>query len=164
MAFEPKSVRRIVTGHDRDGRAVVIADGPVSPLRRPDPSMVSSHIWMTASTPADLNQDDDLKDRISGTAPPVGGSRIGVLDIAPGNSKHPPHRTDTVDYVICLFGEVDLDLGESRVTLRAGDVLVQCGTSHAWVNRGDQPARLVFVLLDAVPKREGSLGAAAQAR
>jgi hypothetical protein len=50
------------------------------------------------------------------------------------------------------------------VTLRAGDILVQCGTNHAWVNRGDQPARLVFVLLDAVPKREGSLDATGQAR
>jgi quercetin dioxygenase-like cupin family protein len=119
---------------------------------------------MTGGAPAALGQSDDLRDRISGTAPPAGGSRIGVLDIAPGNSKHPPHRTDTVDYVICLFGEVDLDLDDSRVTLRAGDILVQCGTNHAWVNRGDQPARLVFVLLDAVPKREGSLGATGQAR
>jgi quercetin dioxygenase-like cupin family protein len=126
--------------------------------------MVSSHIWMTDRAPANLNQDGDLQAKLAGTVPPAGGSRIGVLDIAPGNARHPPHRTDTVDYVICLFGEIDLELDDTRVTLRSGDILVQCGTNHAWVNRGREPARLVFVLLDAEPKRDGSLGANALAR
>jgi quercetin dioxygenase-like cupin family protein len=158
MTFTPAPIRRVVTGHDAHGRAVVVSDEHVPPHRRPDDHMVSSHIWLSEHTPADLHQRDDGRERISGTAPPAGGSRLGVLDIAPNGTLHPPHRTDTVDYIICLFGEVELALDDSRVTLRAGDFLIQCGTNHAWVNRGSVPARLAFVLIDAEPKRGGSLG------
>ena len=119
---------------------------------------------MCERAPADLGQAGDLRERIAGTVPPPTGSRIGVLDIAPNNARHPPHRTDTVDYVICLFGEVTLELDESHVVLRPGDILIQCGTNHAWVNRGAVPARLVFVLIDAEPKREGSVAAGDLAR
>ena len=158
MVFTPAPIRRVVTGHDENGRAIVISDAAVPPHRRPDDKMVSTHIWMNETTPADLGQREDLRDRLSGTVPPAGGCRVGVLDIAPDSARHSPHRTDTVDYIICLFGEVDLELDDSRVTLRAGDFLVQRGTNHAWVNRGSVPARLVFVLVDAGPKRDGSLG------
>jgi hypothetical protein len=156
--FTPTPIRRVVTGHDKDGRAVVLSDGNVPELRRPDPSLVSRHIWMSECAPADLRQADDLRGRIAGTVPLPGGNRIGILDIAPNNTRHPPHRTDTVDYVICLSGEVDLELDESSVRLRQGDILVQCGTNHAWVNRGTVPARIVFVMIDAEPKRDGSMG------
>ena len=158
MTFSPAPIRRVVTGHDESGRAVVLSDEQVPELRRPDASLVSSHIWMSERAPADLRQADDLRGRIDGTVPPPAGNRIGVLDIAPNNTRHPPHRTDTVDYVICLFGEVDLELDDSSVRLRPGDILVQCGTNHAWVNRGAIPARIVFVLIDAEPKRDGSMG------
>ena len=126
--------------------------------------MASSHIWLTDVTPANLNAADDGKQKITGTVPPDGGTRFGILDIALGNTRHPPHRTDTIDYIICLSGEVDLELDGSRVTLRAGNILVQRGTNHAWVNRGSIPARLAFVLIDGAPKRDGSLGRADLAR
>lgn len=158
MTFTPVPIRRVVTGHDENGRAVVLSDDHVPELRRPDANLVSSHIWMSDRTPADIRQADDLLEKITGTVPPPGGNRIGILDIAPKNTRFPPHRTDTVDYVICLFGEVDLELDESSVRLRQGDILVQRGTSHAWVNRGTVPARLVFVMTDAEPKRSGSMG------
>ena len=61
------------------------------------------------------------------------------------------HRTETIDYVIVIYGEVEMDLDDSTVKLRAGDVLVQRGTNHAWVNRGSEPARIAFVLIDAQP-------------
>jgi quercetin dioxygenase-like cupin family protein len=67
--------------------------------------------------------------------------------------------------VICISGEIDMFLDDERfVTLRAGDVLIQRGTEHAWVNRSDKPCRLAVVLLDAVPKREGSISGLVSAR
>lgn len=158
MTVPLQPLRRIVTGHDAQGRAVVVSDTTVSALRRPDAAMVSSHIWLTDRAPAAIEETDDGVGRISGTAPPEQGTRFGILDIQPGNTQHPPHRTDTIDYIICLAGEVDLELDASRVTLKAGDILVQRGTNHAWVNRGTAPARLAFVLVDGAPKRGGSFG------
>jgi quercetin dioxygenase-like cupin family protein len=164
MTMSLPPIRRVVTGHDQKGRAIVLADETISPLRRPDASMVSSHIWLTDAAPADIENADDGKEKIVGTAPPDGGTRFGILDIAPGNTQHPPHRTDTVDYIICLAGAVDLEIDGMGVTLKAGDILVQRGTNHAWVNRGTEPARLAFVLIDGTPKRAGSLGATGLAR
>ena len=73
-----------------------------------------------------------------------------VIDFPPGNEPR-MHRTETIDYVIVIAGEIDMDLDGSTVHLRAGDVMVQRGTNHAWVNRGSAPARLAFVLIDAKP-------------
>jgi quercetin dioxygenase-like cupin family protein len=61
------------------------------------------------------------------------------------------HRTETLDYAIVLVGEVDMEMDDSKVTLKAGDVVVQRGTNHSWVNRGTEPARIAFVLIDAKP-------------
>ena len=61
------------------------------------------------------------------------------------------HRTETVDYVLVLSGEIDMETDDSTISLKAGDILVQRGTNHAWVNRGTEPARVAFVLIDAKP-------------
>jgi uncharacterized cupin superfamily protein len=61
------------------------------------------------------------------------------------------HRTETIDYIVMLDGEIDMDMDDSTVKLRAGDVMVQRGTNHAWVNRSKAPARMAIVLLDAKP-------------
>ena len=88
-----------------------------------------------------------------------------MMEFMPGNAVHRLHRTDTVDYVICMSGEIDMFLDESRfVTFRAGDVLIQRGTDHAWVNRSDNACRLAVILLDAIPKREGSISGLVSAR
>jgi uncharacterized cupin superfamily protein len=73
-----------------------------------------------------------------------------VIDFPPGNPGR-MHRTETIDYVIVISGEIDMDMDDSTVHLRAGDVMVQRGTNHAWVNRGTAPARVAFVLVDAKP-------------
>jgi len=87
-----------------------------------------------------------------------------MMEFQPGNEAT-LHRTDTVDYVICLSGEIDMFLDESQfVTLRAGEVLIQRGTNHAWANRSDKPCRLAVILLDALPKREGSISGLVSAR
>jgi mannose-6-phosphate isomerase-like protein (cupin superfamily) len=65
--------------------------------------------------------------------------------------RHPlMHRTRTVDYAVVMEGEIDMLLDDSEIHLAAGDVLIQQGTNHAWVNRGTQTCRIAFVLIDAM--------------
>lgn len=150
------NVRRVVTGHDSAGRATVISDSAAENQRAPDPHTKSTIMWITEDSPTSFDGDADGANIKTGFAPPTRGSRFGILDIAPGNRRF-MHRTDTVDYVICLKGPIDLELDDTTVSLNDGDVVIQRGTNHAWINRGTGPARIAFVLLDATPKREGSL-------
>lgn len=146
-------IRRIVTGHDGDNVAKVILDAPATNAKYPPSGNVSTMIWCTDGAPADISIGEEVEDlgaRILGTAPPKHGTRFTIIDFPPGN-KPVMHRTETVDYVICLSGEIDMDMDRSTVKMRAGDVMVQRGTNHAWVNRSTEPARLAFVLIDAKP-------------
>jgi quercetin dioxygenase-like cupin family protein len=146
-------IRRIVTGHDAREIAKVITDGPATNWKSGSPGTVSTLIWSTDSTPADISLGETIEDlgaRMLGTAPPANGTRFSVIDFPPGNSGR-MHRTETVDYVIVISGEIDMDMDNSTVRLTAGDVMVQRGTNHAWVNRGTERARLAFVLIDAAP-------------
>jgi quercetin dioxygenase-like cupin family protein len=146
-------IRRVVTGHDRAGTAKVLLDAPATNWKSSSPGTVSTLIWSTDATPADIalgEQIDDCGARILGTAPPALGTRFAVIDFPPGNSAR-MHRTETIDYVVVIAGEIDMDLDDSTVHLKAGDIMVQRGTNHAWVNRGNAPARVAFVLIDAVP-------------
>lgn len=150
-SFPP--IRRVVTGHDTNHQAKVLMDGPATNAKYPASGNVSTMIWCTDGAPADISIGEDIEDlgaRILGTAPPANGTRFAVIDFPPGNTPV-MHRTETVDYVICLSGEIDMDMDRSTVTLKTGDVMVQRGTNHAWANRGTQPARLAFVLIDATP-------------
>ncbi|MDE2167613.1 MAG: cupin domain-containing protein [Alphaproteobacteria bacterium] len=146
-------IRRIVTGHSAAKVAKVIKDGPATNAKYPGHGVVSTLIWCTDSTPADIAIGEDAEDmgnRVLGTVPPKNGTRFAVIDFPPGN---PPvmHRTETIDYVLCLAGEMTMEMDGSTITLKAGDVMVQRGTNHAWVNRGRERARLAFVLIDAKP-------------
>jgi quercetin dioxygenase-like cupin family protein len=146
-------IRRIVTGHDAHEVAKVLMDGPATNWKSSSPGTVSTLIWSTDAAPADIAVGETIEDlgaRILGTAPPANGTRFAVIDFPPGNPGR-MHRTETIDYVIVMAGEIDMDLDGSTVHLRAGDVMVQRGTNHAWVNRGSAPARLAFVLIDAKP-------------
>jgi naringenin degradation protein FdeH len=157
--------RRVVTGHDENGTPVIWMDGDATNHKFPDDHISSTMMWATTSTPTHIFGDDDEGARVLGSAPPSGGSRFTMMEFQPGNAMHGLHRTDTVDYVICVAGQIDMFLDESRfVTLRAGDVLIQRGTDHAWVNRSDKPCRLAVVLVDALPKREGSISGMVSAR
>ena len=151
-------IRRVVTGHDAKNVAKVILDAPATNAKFPGPGMVSTMIWCTDHAPADISVGEKVEDmgaRIIGTAPPAKGSRFAVIDFPPGNKPH-MHRTETIDYVIVIEGEIDMDMDDSTVTLKAGDVMVQRGTNHAWANRGDKRARVAFVLIDAEPLGIGS--------
>jgi quercetin dioxygenase-like cupin family protein len=148
------ATRRIVTGHAPDGRSVVLADGPV-PHVRSLPGAQFDEVWSVESAPAVLGL-APTGEPTSG-APQIAlgsgaGNLIRVIDFAPasgGGRRSPMHRTRTIDYGIVLEGEVVLILSDSEVPLRAGDVVIQRGTDHAWENRSAWPAKMVFVLIDA---------------
>ena len=101
-----------------------------------------------------------------GTPPAPNGTRFAVIDFPPGNAAI-MHRTESIDYVLVLAGQIEMDMDESTVTLKAGDIMVQRGTNHAWVNRGTERARVAFILIDAKPLGIGhavSRGASARVR
>jgi len=145
-------IRRIVTGHVSDV-AKVLLDAPAANAKYPSPGTVSTLMWCTDSAPAKIPAGaaaEDMGARILGTAPPVKGTRFAVIDFPPGNHPH-MHRTETIDYVIVLEGEIEMDMDESTVKMKAGDIMVQRGTNHAWANRSRNRARVAFVLIDAEP-------------
>jgi quercetin dioxygenase-like cupin family protein len=151
MASQP--IRRVITGHDGNNVAKVILEGPATNTKRPRDGVASTLMWCSDMMPADIAIGDNVEDmgaRILGTAPPANGSRFIVMEFAPGIASE-MHRTETIDYIVMLSGEIEMDMDETTVKLRAGDIMVQRGTNHAWVNRGKEPARLAIVLLDAKP-------------
>ena len=157
-------IRRIITGHDANGKAIVWKDEPATNHKFPDEKFSSSLMWLTDSTPATFMIDEDTGVRKVGTPPPPGGTRFTIMELQPGNELHGQHRTDTIDYCICLSGQVEMLLDDQVVKLSTGDVLIQRGTNHAWLNRGTEPAMIAVVLVDGVPKRSDSLAGTQQAR
>lgn len=146
-------LRRVVTGHDGANVAKVLLDTvvPSQDTGRSDAQVYA--VWNTAATPADIAIGEAVEDRGAlphKTPPPKGGTRFTVIDYPPGNAGN-MHRTESVDYVIVMQGEIDMDLDDSTVKLKAGDVMIQRGTNHAWFNRGTETARIAFVLVDAEP-------------
>lgn len=148
--------RRVVTGHTSDGLSIVLSDGPV-PVSRvlPDDGVSFHEIWNTEGAPATITavEDSEPTERTLAVPPPPCGTKIRINDFRPGHLderglQSPVHRTASVDYGIVLEGEITLVLDESEVTLRAGDIVVQRGTDHAWANRGDTTARVAFILVD----------------
>jgi len=146
-------IRGAVTGHDDARVAKVLVDALATNAKYPSPGTVSTMIWCTEGAPAAIpvgEAPEDMGARIIGTAPPPKGTRFAVIDFPPGNAPH-MHRTETIDYVIVLEGEIDMDVDQSTVRLKAGEVMVQRGTNQAWANRGSARARVAFVLIDAEP-------------
>lgn len=142
-------VRRVVTVHDSDGKAMVKSDEIATNRISNRPGHQSLVVWTTNATPADNSTDQDGADWEVTTPPIANGSIFRVIEYSPGVESR-MHRTDTIDYAVVISGEIDmrLDSGE-EVHLNAGDVLVQRGTAHDWINRGDAPCVMAFVLLDA---------------
>jgi len=144
------TTRRIVTGHDAAGRAVVTSEQSLAAQPAGDDGAWFTRLWTTTSWPAD-NQDASDGARLGSGLTAANGSVLRIVDMAPGH-RSPMHRTQSLDYGIVLQGGVDLELDHGRiVSLAAGDVVIQRGTIHAWINRGSRPARLAFVLLGAAP-------------
>lgn len=171
-----RQTRRVIAGHDASGKAVVMADGPAPNTKvRQVTGLTSTLVWVTEGAPADISTAADPTQREIGVAPPASGSILRIVDFPPepkggagidnaamkkemgldhGHgakpARHPyMHRTRSIDYALVLEGEIDMLLDDSEVHLEAGDVLIQLGTNHAWVNNSDKPCRIAFVLIDA---------------
>ena len=146
-------VRRVVTGHDGSGRAVVKIDEVSKNLTSGRPRQMACVVWTTESFPVDNTGDDDAGLRQVGTTL-NNGTVFRVVEFAPGVAPR-IHRTDSIDYALVMSGEIDMELDDSVVHLKAGDVLVQRGTIHNWINRGTLPCVIAFVLIDAKPVEVG---------
>jgi quercetin dioxygenase-like cupin family protein len=151
--MDKSAIRRIVTGHDNAGVARIAIDDYAANAKHFASGPVSTLIWSTDQCPADIAIGDNFEDcgaRILGTAPPPHGSRFTVIDF-PAGSAGSMHRTDTLDYVVVISGDIEMQTDDETTQLKAGDVLVQRGTNHSWINRSERNATLAFVLIDAIP-------------
>jgi quercetin dioxygenase-like cupin family protein len=147
-------VRRVVTGHDAGGRAVVKIDEISKNVISNRPGASACVVWTTDTIPADNSGDGDTALKKTGTTLP-GGTVFRVVEFSPGVSPR-VHRTDSIDYAVVISGEIDMELEKGKeVHLRAGDVLVQRGTVHNWINRGKVPCVIAFSLIDARPASAG---------
>ena len=142
-------VRRVVTGHDAKGRAVVKIDEVSKNIISSRPGQTACVVWTTESFPVNNTGDADEGLRKVGTTL-KNGTVFRVVEFAPGVAPR-NHRTDSIDYAVVVSGEIDMEFDDSVVHLKAGDVLVQRGTIHNWVNRGTQPCVMAFILIDAKP-------------
>lgn len=150
-------VRRIVTGHDDAGKAVVISDDSFDSTPNPKGTALFTLVWTSAQSPADNDDSTDGRKRdVDLTLP--GGSVIRVVDMLPLTAA-PMHRTNSLDYGIVISGKIELILDDGCVTLvEQGGVVVQRGTIHSWRNpSAENIARVAFVLIDAKPATVGGL-------
>ena len=143
------NVRRVVTGHGESGRAVVKIDEFSTNVISRRPGAASCVIWSTDVFPVVNEGDDDLGSRKLGTTL-ENGTIFRVVRYEPGVTPR-RHRTDSIDYAVVLSGEIEMEFDDQTVKLRAGDLLVQRGTVHNWVNRGAEACVIAFVLIAAKP-------------
>lgn len=181
MDQQQKTFRRIVTGHNSDGKATIISDAPpvLTQLIGGPGGPTFFEVWHTLETPALIHpQPDETDEKTLVLPPPANGTRIRVIEFPPegeeirnltsadaaskfksmGDEKastatdeapHPlMHKTKTVDYGIVLEGEITLVLDKAETLIKAGDVVIQNGTNHAWANRSGKICRMAFVLID----------------
>ncbi|MDP2332396.1 MAG: cupin domain-containing protein [Reyranella sp.] len=153
-------IRRVVTAHDDDGKAVVAIDEVSRDVVSFRPGATITNVWSTAGFPVDNTGVADGAQEITGTTRD-GGTVFRVIEYAPGVAPR-NHRTNSIDYAVVLSGEIDMEMDGTVVTLRAGDVLVQRGTIHDWINRSDKPCVIAFVLIDARPVERGGRALAAR--
>ena len=170
-------MRRIITGHNEEGKSVISIDGP--PARSiGEEAGGLFEIWNTDGSGFDTQSKADRADIDILLSPVKGGTKFRYFQINPipegvsqeaieaataeafekiGAAHHrvdtsrnaAMHETDTIDYIILLKGDVSLILDDEEVKLQPHDVVVQRRTNHAWVNHGTEPALLIAVLIDS---------------
>ena len=148
--------RRVVTGHDAEGKSIILSDGPPPqhhPMHGAEVGADFIEIWSTPETVPTLTSlpSSEPNERPFTIMPPT-GHLLRIIDIYPpsqGGHRTVMHRTSTIDYVVVIEGEIVLILDDSEVTLRQGEAVVQRGTNHAWENRSDAIARMAFFHIDA---------------
>ena len=171
--------RRIVTGHDPDGRSIFLSDGvaPAVQVIESFGGMAVTELWRTDEAPASNAGADDPAGKENSLEPSYLGSKFRVVEYPPDllrfsgdnreagfeeiggrhamvedGDRHPGmHKTATVDYAIVLTGEIWAVIDEDETLMKPGDILIQRGTNHAWSNRTNESCRVAFILIDAVP-------------
>jgi len=141
------NVRRVVTGHDDQGRAKVLIDETVKNVASQRPGALYSVIWSSEGFPVNNDGDADPSGKKIGTTI-SDGTVFRIVSFGPGVAPR-NHRTDSIDYAVVMSGEIDMELDVGKVHLKAGDVLVQRGTIHNWVNTGSEPCVIAFRLVSA---------------
>ncbi len=148
--------RRVVTGHDANGKSVVIFDGSPPqhhPMHGPAVGADFFEIWSTPSAVPEVTSVEAREpNEREFTIMPTTGHLLRIIDIYPpqaGGKRTVMHRTQTLDYAVVIEGEVVLVLEDSEVVLKKSDVVVQRGTNHAWENRFSTVARLAFFHIQA---------------
>lgn len=167
-----RSVRRIVTGHTADGKSTIISDGPTPCVNRPTGSSLIAQVpWITGEGAAS-GPDPAPAGHLIGFHS-AGGTVLRIVDFPPDGEmdedqlKHfldenhvrdteKPrhfwfHKTESLDYAICLEGEIYAMLDEGEALMQSGDVLVQRATNHSWSNRSKSNCRMAFVLIALDP-------------
>ncbi|MFT3912306.1 MAG: cupin domain-containing protein [Ferruginibacter sp.] len=182
MNQQQKTFRRIITGHNADGKAIIVSDAPpvLTQLIGGPGGPTFFEVWNTLETPALIHPAPaEANDTKLMLPPPKNGTRIRVIEFPPEGEEirkltgadaaskfktmgdehastsseegapHPlMHRTQTVDYGIVLEGEITMILDRGETTIKAGDIIIQNGTNHAWANRSGKICRMAFVLID----------------
>jgi mannose-6-phosphate isomerase-like protein (cupin superfamily) len=176
-------VRRVLTGHDAEGRSTFIADGPAPNVKEMAsmPGLALTDLWETGDAPASNAGDADAAARPVRLEPPARGTILRIVEFppdsqwrnradareafdsvgaghAPDKSSSDPmmHKTDTVDYIIVLKGEIHAIMDTGEKLLRRGDILVQRGTNHSWSVRGNEPCIVAAMLVSAKPLKKVS--------
>jgi quercetin dioxygenase-like cupin family protein len=149
------SIRRVVTGHDDQGKAIIKIDEVCTHFMEARPNGFSCNIWTTDTQPSDNSGQADNGLRSGKFTTIANGTVFRVLDFRPGVQQR-VHRTDSVDYIVVMSGEIDMELetGE-EIHLKAGDVMVQRGTVHNWINRGTESCVMAVILIHANPVQAG---------
>jgi len=143
-------IRRVVTGHTADGRATVEIDEIAKNVISSRPGASSCVVWSTKGFPVD---NEGFTDPTSASFKTTveGGTVFRIVHYAPGVTPR-NHRTDSIDYAVVISGAIEMELDDKVVVkLKAGDVLVQRGTIHNWINRGSEACIVAFVLISAKP-------------
>jgi len=146
-------LRRVVTGHNANAKAVVLIDEVIDNPKPGRPGALVAPIWLTEGFPVNNDGNEDASKRKAATVVP-NGTAFRIIEFQPGVQAR-NHRTSSIDYAIVMSGEIDMEMDGTTVHLKAGDVLVQRGTIHNWVNTGSEPCVIAFVLIDAKPVNAG---------
>jgi len=151
-------IRRVVTGHDANGKARVAIDEIASNVITRRPGQDSVVVWASDQLPADVRTFHDISSEVEKSTVP-GGSVFRICRYEPGVAPR-NHRTESIDYAVVVSGAIDMELDEGeKVHLKAGDVVVQRGTVHNWTNNSDVPCVVAFVLVAAqLPGGLASIG------
>lgn len=171
--MELTKFRRIITGHNAEGKAIILEDGFAQRvIESGEKFPVVYELWNTLESPVRVSRQMAEPEEPVTLPPPPGGTRARFLDLPPdteitdeearyhfqimnggdamdGDAEHHSmHRTESVDVAVVLQGEIVLIVDEGETVVRAGDTVIQCGTNHAWSNRTKENCRIVFFMID----------------